>query len=75
MVTTFITDPGIEYAVIEPSRSPEIPALPQSIIPQELDKHDYTLIGRKNHSMNKLYFDLKFSEENCSSELLFASQI
>nr|CAH0112886.1 unnamed protein product [Daphnia galeata] len=37
--------PGIEY-VIEPPRSPEIPALPKSIIPQELDKHDYTLIGR-----------------------------
>ncbi|EFX68039.1 hypothetical protein DAPPUDRAFT_218385 [Daphnia pulex] len=37
--------PGIEY-VIEPPRSPEMPALPQSIIPQELDKHDYTLVGR-----------------------------
>lgn len=41
----FKIDPGIEY-VIEPPRSPEIP-LPQSIIPQELDKHDYTLIGSK----------------------------
>ncbi|XP_057372974.1 protein lin-52 homolog [Daphnia carinata] len=38
--------PGIEYSVIEPTRSPEVPSLPQSIIPQELDKHDYTLIGR-----------------------------
>lgn len=43
-----ILDPGIEY-VIEPPRSPEIPALPKSIIPQELDKHDYTLIGRKTY--------------------------
>lgn len=41
-------DPGIEY-VIEPPRSPEIPS-PQSIIPQELDKHDYTLIGSKPSS-------------------------
>ena len=24
-------------------------ALPKSIIPQELDKHDYTLIGRKTY--------------------------
>ncbi len=38
-------DPGIEY-VIEPPTSPEIQS-PQSIIPQELDKHDYTLIGSK----------------------------
>ena len=47
-IKLLIIDPGIEY-VIEPPRSPEIPALPKSIIPQELDKHDYTLIGRKTY--------------------------
>lgn len=41
----FFLDPGIEY-VIEPPRSPEI-LIPQSIIPQELDKQDYILVGSK----------------------------
>lgn len=38
-----LLDPGIGY-VIEPPTSPEVPS-PQSILPQELDKHDYALIG------------------------------
>ena len=39
-------DPGIGY-VIEPPRSPDCEIPQQSVIPQEMDKQDFTLIGSK----------------------------
>jgi len=40
-----LSDPGIEF-VMEAPRSPDPVAIP-SVIPQEMDKQDFTLIGSK----------------------------
>ena len=40
---TCLSDPGIEF-VMEAPRLPDPKPIP-SVVPQEMDKHDYTLIG------------------------------
>ena len=58
-VLWFLSDPdiGIGYVIEPPSTSLELPS-PQSILPQELDKHDYALIGSMHLKENNKKYNL-----------------